>query len=132
MEFLQAAKIERVGVFPYSPEEGTPAAAMERPDAETAKRRAELVEMLQSRIMDDFNDSRIGTGAKVLLEGKENGRLYGRSFAESPDIDGVVFFDSTAENVKNVIIGEIYSVIITGSDGGDVVGKLIGAFYEPS
>ena len=132
VEFLKEAKIERAGVFAYSPEEGTPAVLMERPDAETAQRRAEQVEMLQSRIMDDFNTRRQGKLVKVLLEGVEDGRLYGRSYAESPDVDGVVYVRSTKSNIANVEIGEIYSVMIMGSDGGDVVGELIGEYNEPS
>ena len=64
--FLREARIERAGVFPYSPEEGTPAAAMDRPDEETARKRAEIVMELQSGIMDAYNESRIGTGTEVL------------------------------------------------------------------
>ena len=128
LEFLRDAKIERAGVFAYSPEEGTPAAAMERPDAEMARRRAELVEMLQSRVMDDFNDSRIGKTETVLLEGIMDGRLYGRSYAESPDIDGVVFIDAAENCETEITIGGFYSVKITGSDGGAVVGEMMGAY----
>ena len=130
LEFLREAKIERAGVFAYSPEEGTPAAEMERPDAETARHRAEHVETLQSRVMDSFNDKRIGKTETVLLEGLENGRLYGRSYAESPDIDGVVFIESVSTGTEDITIGDFYSVKITGSDGGDAVGELIGVYYE--
>ena len=128
LEFLRDAKIERAGVFAFSPEEGTPAAKMERPDTETAQRRAELIQMLQSRVMDDFNDRRVGKAEPVLLEGIMDGRLYGRGYAESPDIDGVVFIDAVQNSETEVTIGEYYSVKITGSDGGDAVGELIGAY----
>ena len=68
--FTGAVRIERAGVFPYSPEEGTPAARMlNRVDTAEAQRRAELVVDVQSRIMDDFNDSRMGTVAEVLCDG---------------------------------------------------------------
>ena len=51
-DFLRDLQLERVGAFPFSPEEGTPAAQMEYPDAEVAQQRAQIVETIQSRIMD--------------------------------------------------------------------------------
>ena len=69
-EFLRETHIERAGVFPYSPEEGTDAAEMpNHVDTAEAERRAELVADVQSRIMDDFNESRMGDLAEVLCEG---------------------------------------------------------------
>lgn len=124
LQFLQEAKIERAGVFAYSPEEGTPAALLERPDSEVAAYRAEQIQQLQSRIMDAFNDSRIGKTEIVLFEGLLDGRLYGRSFAESPDIDGVVFIEESG--LEELTAGEFYEVQITGADCGDVVGSLRG------
>ena len=68
--FLREVEIERAGVFPYSPEDGTRAALMEnRVDTAEAERRAELVVDVQSRIMDDFNESRMGDITEVLCEG---------------------------------------------------------------
>lgn len=99
-EFLQEVRIERAGVFPYSPEEGTPAARMlNRVDTAEAERRAELVVDVQSRIMDDFNDSRMGTVAEVLCDGfdQEAMQFVGRSYAESPDIDGRIYFTADHE-----------------------------------
>jgi len=69
LEFLSEAKIERAGVFAYSPEEGTAAVLMERPDTDTALSRAAIVEELQEQIMESFNRSRIGTETTVLVEG---------------------------------------------------------------
>lgn len=94
-EFLREAKIERAGVFPFSPEEGTRAAKMEHVDFETAQRRAELIMQLQSEIMEEFCRSQVGKTLRVLCEGydKEQKMFFGRSYADSPDIDGLVFFD---------------------------------------
>ncbi|MDR0491978.1 MAG: 30S ribosomal protein S12 methylthiotransferase RimO [Oscillospiraceae bacterium] len=89
-EFLADAKIERAGVFQYSPEEGTAAALMDMPDPDIAARRAELITDIQLRVMDEFNKSRIGSVTPILVEGRENGHCYGRSFAESPEIDGYI------------------------------------------
>lgn len=94
-EFLREAKIERAGVFPFSPEEGTRAAKMEHVDFETAQRRAELIMQLQSEIMEEFCRSQVGKTLQVLCEGydEEQKMFFGRSYADSPDIDGLVFFD---------------------------------------
>ena len=93
--FLKEARIERAGVFPFSPEEGTPAALMEHPDPLTAQRRAELVMELQSGIMDEFCESQVGKTLRVLCQDydEDSGLLVGRSWADSPDIDGLVFFE---------------------------------------
>ena len=94
-DFLREAKIERAGVFPFSPEEGTRAAKMEHVDFETAQRRAELIMQLQSEIMEEFCRSQVGKTLRVLCEGydEEQKMFFGRSYADSPDIDGLVFFD---------------------------------------
>lgn len=117
-EFLKIAKFERAGVFAYSPEEGTSAAEMDYPDEEIARRRAEQIEELQSRVMDGFNAGRIGQRITVLVEDFDGERFVGRSFAESPDVDGAVLIDA-----KNLQIGEFVDVTILATDGGDVVGR---------
>ena len=78
-------KLQRVGVFQFSPEEGTLAAAMEdQVDPETAARRVELVVNLQSRIMDEYNEARLGTVMEVLCEGfdAQAGCFAGRTYAD--------------------------------------------------
>ncbi|UOO37187.1 30S ribosomal protein S12 methylthiotransferase RimO [Oscillospiraceae bacterium CM] len=120
MDFLREARIERAGVFTYSPEEGTPAAVMDRPDAETAAKRAEAVMALQSDVMDAFNNSRLGTTVTILAEGVEDGLFIGRSWAESPEIDGYIHF--TGRTVKP---GDIVTVHITGTRDGEPSGEQI-------
>ena len=95
-EFLREYRLERAGVFAYSPEEGTRAAEMDRPDEETAERRAELLNDIQAEIMDDFDESRMGSEEKVLCCGWDEEEMcwWGRSFAESPDIDGRILFSA--------------------------------------
>ena len=121
--FLREVEIERAGVFPYSPEEGTRAALMEnRVDTAEAERRAELVVDVQSRIMDDFNESRMGDITEVLCEGWDGQAMSyaGRSWAESPDIDGRIYFTAQRE-VKD---GEFVPVRITGTMDGELTGEL--------
>ena len=113
-KFLREMKIERAGIFPYSPEEGTLAARMDRPDSDTAARRAEILCDIQSVVMDAFNKSRIGSVTEVLIEGFDGRRYYARSFAESPDVDGYI---SVTGN--NLPLNELIDVRITGiEDGG--------------
>lgn len=110
-EFLKDARIERAGVFPFSPEEGTPAAEMEHVDYEVAQKRADLILELQAQIMDDFCNSQIGETLEVLCENyDEDYQMYvGRSYADSPDIDGLVFFEGTGHegDIVNVHINEV-------------------------
>ena len=121
-EFLQEVRIERAGVFPYSPEGGTPAAKMERVDTDEAERRADLIVDVQSRIMDDFNDSRMGGVTEVLCDGFDNQAMMfvGRSYAESPDIDGRIYFTADHE----VEAGQFVPVRITGTMDGELTGEL--------
>ena len=117
--FLKEARIERVGVFPFSPEEGTPAAKMPHVDAEEAQRRADLILQLQAPIMDDFCQSFVGKSLRVLAEGyDEEARLwYGRCYADSPDIDGQVFFDGACRE------GDMIDVRITSAEDGILYGE---------
>ena len=118
--FLREAKIERAGVFPFSPEEGTPAAKMPHVDAEEAQRRADLIMEIQAGVMDEFNASLIGKALEVLcLDYDEDSQMWvGRSCYDSPDIDGLVFFDGDGGE------GNIVYVNITAvADDGNLIGE---------
>ena len=119
-EFLKEQRLERVGAFPFSPEEGTPAAQMEYPDAQTAQRRAQIIEELQSGIMDDCNGAMIGKTLDVLVDGydEEFAQFYGRTYADSPDIDGRVWI-ATEEALSE---GAFIKVCIDGLVDGDLSG----------
>ena len=119
-EFLREQRLERVGAFAFSPEEGTPAAEMEFVDNEIAVKRAEIVEMLQSGIMDDYNASFIGKTLEILVDGydEEFEQFYGRTYADSPDIDGRVWIASE-EPLRE---GMFVMVHIDGCVDGDLTG----------
>ena len=122
-QFLREQKIQRAGVFQYSREEGTLAAAMDNQvPAEVAQRRVELVVDLQSRIMDAYNEERLGTCMEVLCEGydAQEGCFVGRTYADSVEIDGRVLF--TAAGV--VPAGSFVWVRITGVSDGDLTGEI--------
>ena len=122
-EFLAEQKIQRAGVFQFSPEEGTLAAEMDNQvDPEVAERRVELVVDLQSRIMDEFNESRLGGVEEVLCEGFDSaeGCYVGRTYADSVEIDGRVLF--TAAGL--IPAGTFVNVRITGVTDGDLTGEI--------
>ncbi len=122
-DFLREQKIQRAGVFQFSPEEGTLAAAMENQvDPKVAERRVELVVDIQSRIMDEYNEERLGTCMEVLCEGfdQEEGCYVGRTYADSVEIDGRVLF--TAGDL--IMPGEFVWVRITGVSDGDLTGEI--------
>ena len=122
-EFLKEQRLERVGAFPFSPEEGTPAAEMEFVDSEIAQSRAQMVETIQSRIMDDYNASMIGKTLDVLVDGfdEELEQFYGRTFADSPDIDGRVWIATQ----EAVVEGSFVKVMIDSVIDGDLSGCLV-------
>ena len=122
-QFLREQKLQRVGVFQFSPEEGTLAAAMEdQVDPETAARRVELVVDLQSRIMDEYNEARLGTVMEVLCEGfdAQAGCFAGRTYADSVEIDGRVLFTAAGA----VPAGSFVNVRITGVSDGELTGEI--------
>ena len=122
-EFLKQTRIERAGVFQFSPEEGTAAALMpDQVPADVAERRVELLVDLQSRVMDAWNEERLGRVMEVLCEGfdAEAGCYAGRSYADSPDIDGRVLF--TAAGL--IPAGEFVKVRITDVADGDLMGEI--------
>ena len=119
-QFLRELRLERVGAFAFSPEEGTPAAQMEYPDAEVAQKRAEIVEMIQSGIMDDYNASMLGKTMEILVDGydEEMEQFFGRTYADSPEIDGKDWIASE-EPLQE---GQFVAVKIDGCVDGDLSG----------
>lgn len=120
--FLREMNIERAGVFCYSPEEGSEAAEMpDQIDEDVKNERRMIVEELQSDVLDRFAARMQGQLIDVLCEGwdGESGLYYGRSYADSPDIDGRVLFDS-AFSVEE---GQFVPVRITGAQGADLTGS---------
>ena len=122
-DFLREQRLERAGAFVFSPQEGTAAAEMEFVDGEIAARRAELLEMIQSGIMDDYNAAMIGKTLEVLVDGydEELEQFYGRTYADSPDIDGKVWLASD-EPIRE---GEFVYVTIDGCMDGDLSGYVV-------
>ena len=122
-EFLIRHRLERVGAFPFSPEEGTPAAEMEFVDSEIAQTRAQQIEDIQSRIMDDYNAAMQGKILEVLVDGydEEMEQYYGRTYADSPEIDSRVWL-SADEPLRE---GSFIKVCIDGIADGELSGYVV-------
>lgn len=122
-EFLREQKLVRAGVFAYSPEEGTPAARMpDQVDDAEKERRLNLLIDVQSDVMDEYNESRLGEVVEVLAEGfdGEMGCYAGRTYADSPDIDGHVYFTAAGR----VEPGTFLHVRLTDTVDGDLMGEV--------
>ena len=119
-QFLKDVKLERAGAFVFSPEEGTKAYEMEHCDQEVATRRAEVLADIQSDVMDEYNASLIGTTMEVLVDGYDEDaqQYYGRTYADSPDIDGRVWIAYDEPLTEGTFI----KVYIDGTVDGDLSG----------
>lgn len=123
VEFVSRMKFDRLGVFPYSPEEGTPAAGYTGQVEEETKYRwaDELMETEQDVIFRQ-NEQLIGRRLSVLVDGflPEEGVYVGRTYRDAPDIDGCVFFEASYE----IVSGTMLTVCITDAKGYDLIGEI--------
>ena len=124
VDFVDSMEFDRLGVFPYSAEEGTKAAEMDDQIAEEVKesRRDEIM-ALQQEISADKAASRINEEMSVLIEGYlyEDDIYIGRTYMDAPKVDGNVFVRAEEE----LISGDIVPVRITGANEYDLMGDVI-------
>ena len=124
-EFAKEIEFDRLGCFPYSQEEDTPAAAFPNQlDGETKQNRADIIMEQQQLIMTRRCEKLVGTTVEVLVEGFDRiaGCWYGRTYADAPEVDGCVFFTTGG---KKPSIGSFVNVKITDTMGIDPVGEMI-------
>jgi ribosomal protein S12 methylthiotransferase len=121
LDFVAQHRPDRVGVFTYSAEEGTAAAALPNPVPEEVKaERYDRLMALQQQISLESNQAQVGRTLDVLVEGSGDGLHVGRSYRDAPEIDGLVFIpEATAVD----IVGSVQSVHITGAMEYDLVGE---------
>lgn len=119
-DFLKEMRMERVGAFPFSPEEGTPAAQMEFPDSAVAQQRAQMVETIQSAIMDDYSASMLGQTLEVLVDGYDEDmqQYFGRTYADSPEIDGRVWLATDEPLTEGTFIKVFVDAVLDGDLSG--------------
>ena len=122
-EFLKEQRLVRTGAFVFSPEEGTPAADMEHVDVDTAADRAEIIQSIQAQIMDEYSASMIGKTLEVLVDGfdEELEQFYGRTYADSPEIDSRVWIASE----EALSEGSFIHVYIDGVVDGELSGYIV-------
>ena len=123
LDFLEEARLDRVGSFVYSPEEGTRAASFPDhvPEEVAAERRARLME-LQEGISLERNALFVGRELDVLVEEAEGGQLLGRSYRDAPEVDGIVC--ASLPKGAEVAPGDRVRVRVTGCDEHDLQGVL--------
>jgi ribosomal protein S12 methylthiotransferase len=125
-EFVQDARFERLGVFTYSLEPGTPAVKLDGHLPETVKtERRDALMALQQPIAFEHAESLIGYELDVLIdEQAEVGGFVGRTFADAPEIDACVRVEVADPSTRELAIGEFLPVEITGREGYDLVGTV--------
>jgi ribosomal protein S12 methylthiotransferase len=128
LTFIRRAEFDRVGVFTYSDEEGTPAYDLpNKVDARTARRRRARLMKEQARISRRRNEERVGSLVRVLFEGasRETDLLWqGRIETQAADIDGCVLINDAPEDFEPVP-GKFVNVLITEAHEYDLVGKIV-------
>ena len=125
LEFVDEMEFDRLGVFTYSPEEDTPAATMPDQVPEDVKSdRRDAVMALQQEVSIDKSSEMIGKTIQCMIEGRieEDDVYVGRSYKDSPNVDGYVFINT---DITSLMSGDIVSVYIEGSTEYDLIGRLV-------
>ncbi|HKJ79612.1 MAG TPA: 30S ribosomal protein S12 methylthiotransferase RimO [Prolixibacteraceae bacterium] len=122
-QFVRETKFEKLGVFPYSHEEGTYAAKRFSDDVpeEVKQARADEIMEVQQQVSAELNREKIGQVLNVIIDRKEDDFYIGRTEFDSPEVDGEVLVTSETELEK----GEFVQVKITGAEDYDLYGTII-------
>jgi ribosomal protein S12 methylthiotransferase len=120
--FVKGFRFERLGVFPYSHEEDTPAASLKDDIPKEVKQsRADRIMELQQQISLEKNENKIGQTFKVLIDREEAGYFIGRTEHDAPEVDNEVLIGKH----KSLSVGEFAKVHITGASEFDLEGKVV-------
>ena len=121
-EFIRDVRFERMGVFTFAPEPGTPAAAMKgQVPAAVAEERAQLLMRRQTARMRRFHKTLIGKKFRTMIDMAEGDWAIGRSSMDAPEIDNRILLPRR----RGVKAGEFHWVEITGTRGNDLLGKAV-------
>ena len=120
LQFIKDHPFDRIGAFTFSPEEGTAAASLpgQVPEEIKQERLARLMKT-QQPISRMRNERRVGQIVEVLVEGTQDGRSYGRSYAEAPDVDGKVYIERAAD----LLPGSYVPVRMIRAEEYDMIGE---------
>ncbi|MCY1720578.1 30S ribosomal protein S12 methylthiotransferase RimO [Prolixibacteraceae bacterium Z1-6] len=122
-EFIQETKFERLGVFPYSKEEGTYAGDKfnDKLSDEEKQERADEIMEIQQYISAELNQQKIGKEFQVIIDNTEGEFIVGRTEFDSPEVDGEVLISTEKELRK----GQMVTVKITGAEDYDLYAELV-------
>ena len=119
LDFLAEIRFDRVGVFAYSAEDGTPAALLPDPVPRAIKaERHERLMTQQQQISLEINQAQVGRTLDILVEGQGDGLSVGRSYRDAPEIDGLVLLSS------DIAVGEMVPARINGAMEYDLIGAV--------
>ncbi len=123
LDFVAKTRFDRLGVFPYSREEDTPAASMKGQIRESVKKkRRDAVMALQQKIAFEKAADMVGRVLTVMVEGRIAGEdvYVTRTYKDAPDVDGYLFLSTAAE----LMTGDFVKVLVTGSSEYDLTGEI--------
>lgn len=123
-EFIEDMRFDRLGVFAYSPEEGTEAAQMDmQVDEEIKEERRDELMSIQQEIAFDMSQDRVGKEMLVMIEGKiaDENAYVGRTFMDAPGVDGNIFITTD----ENLVTGDFVKVMVTGAVEYDLIGEIL-------
>ncbi len=120
LDLVEEVRFERIGMFLFSPQDGTPAKSMKRRVAAAlAEERHTVLRELADEISLETNSARIGRDVKVLIEGRDhNGRLFGRTEWDAPEVDGLVLLSGEGEP------GDFVMARVTGATTHDITAEI--------
>ena len=122
--FVREVKFERLGVFPYSAEEGTYSAENleDNVPEEEKQRRADRIMLIQEQIALDNNLARVGRTMRVMVDSRQGDYYVARSEYDSPEVDQEILIPTELRQLRR---GRFYDVRITGAEGYDLYGEVI-------
>ncbi len=125
--FLSAARLDAIGVFGYSDEDGTDAVAFDgKLDDETIAARVERISALADELVSQRAEDRVGTRIEVLIETVDDDGVVGRAAHQGPEVDGAVQLVGATEGLRR---GQFVAAFVVNSDGADLVAEPAGAAW---
>lgn len=126
LDFIKKERFQRLGIFTYFAEPGTPAALLRGQVPEGVKKdRFHNAMRLQNKISGDLNEGKINTVIDVLVDKIEKGSIIGRSCMDAPDIDGSVFIAPPPGGAKGIVPGDFVRARVVGATAYDLFGRLV-------
>lgn len=127
LNFVKEARFDWLGLFIFSPEEGTPASKFKhKVTKEIAQMRYDKIAYVQEEISQEHAQDMMGRKLEITIDGGADIDYYdfvGRSYREAPEVDGLIYIERTKKG-KGLMTGDFLMVEITGQEGLDLVGKI--------